>query len=209
MRFKMISTTVIAWAALAIIGTPHDTHADDFLWLGVNPSSGWADQSNWLNLDDPFLGGYPDGPDHNAFITIPGRVEIMADPAAGECTPMRVCNVNVNNGEVRVWTCMTVGCKLTIKPGASLSINGGGKLILTGNDVNHEIGGYLRLTTAGAILRIEGDATFDPFTQGGGDPMPGNVQGKNNDAMVQIKRGKTLTNNITFCGNMKIMSWPF
>ncbi len=208
MQFKMISTTVIAWAALAIIVAPN-AHADDFLWLGINPSSGWTDQANWLNLDDPFLGGYPDGPDHNAFITIPGRVEIMPDPATGGCNPMSSCNLTVN-GDLRITNCtLTVTCKLTIKPGASLSINGGGTLVLKGDDVNHEIGGDLILTASSAVLRIEGDATFDPHTQGGGDPVYGKVKGQNNAAEVQIKRGKTLTNNITFCGQMIIRSWPF
>lgn len=208
MRIRPILTAGFALIAITLTGsTP--TYADDFLWLGAVDND-WRNELNWFNTTTySFPDGYPDGPDHNAFITIPGRVEIMADPAAGDCTPMRVCNLNVNNGEVRLETCMTVGCKLTIKPNASLNINHGGELVLTGNDVNHEIGGHLRLTAAGAILRIEGDATFDPFTQGGGDPMPGNVQGQNDAAKVQIKRGKTLTNNITFCGHMKIVSWPF
>ena len=208
MRFKMISTTVIAWAALAIIAP--NAHADDFLWLGVNPSTGWTDQSNWLNLDDPFLGGYPNGPDDNAFITIPGRVQIMPDPATGGCGPMISCNLNINSGDVRIENCtLTVRCKLTIKPGASLSINSGGTLILTGDDVTHEIGGDLKLTASDSILRIEGDATFDPHTQGGGDPVFGKVRGQDDAAEVQIKRDKTLTNNITFCGRMIIRSWPF
>ncbi len=207
MRIKSILTAGLALIAITLTGSP-PAYADDFLWLGVNPSSGWADQSNWLNLDDPFLGGYPDGPDHNAFITIPGRVEIKPVPAAGGCLPLFVCNLNVNHGDLRVSTCLTVGCKLTIKPNASLSIKQGGTLALRGNDVNHEIGGYLNLTASGAILRIEGDATFDPFTQGGGDPVFGKVKGQNNSAEIQIERGKTLTNNITVCGMMIIRTAP-
>ena len=209
MRIRPILTAGFALIAITLTASP-PAYADDFLWLGVNPSGGWTDQSNWLNLDDPFLGGYPDGLDDSAFITIPGRVEIMGDPAAGGCGPMSSCNLNVNSGDLRISNCtLTVGCKLTIKPGASLSINDGGTLVLTGDDENHEIGGDLKLTASTAELRIEGDATFDPHTQGGGDPVFGKVKGQNNAAEVQIKRGKTLTNNITFCGNMKITSWPF
>ncbi len=207
MRIKSILTAGLALIATTLAASP-PTYADDFLWLGLNPPGGWTDQSNWLNLDDPFLGGYPNGSDDNAFITIPGRVEIMPVPGAGGCA-FAVCNLNVNSGALRISTCITVECKLTIKPSASLSINQGGTLVLAGDDVNHEIGGYLKLTATDAKLRIEGDATFDPFTQGGGDPVYGNVQGQKNDAKIQIKRGKTLTNNITVCGQMTIESWPF
>ena len=208
MRIKSILTAGLALIAITLAGSP-PTYAEDFLWLGLNPSGGWTDQSNWLNLDDPFLGGYPNGSDDNAFITIPGRVEIRPVPATGGCTsPIIVCNLNVNNGDLRVSTCLTVGCKLTIKPNASLSINGGGTLVLTGDGVSHEIGGDLNLTAAGAKLRIEGDATFDRFTQGGQDPAHGKVRGLDNAAEVQIKRGKTLTNNITFCGQMIIRTAP-
>ena len=207
MRIRPILTAGFALIAITLTGsTPID--ADDFLWLGINPSGGWTDQSNWLNLDDPFLGGYPDGPDHNAFITIPGRVEIMPDPATGGCNPMSSCNLTVN-GDLRITNCtLTVTCKLTIKPGASLSINGGGTLVLKGDDVNHEIGGDLILTASSAVLRIEGDATFDPHTQGGGDPVYGKVKGQDDAAEFQIKRGKTLTNNITVCGQMIIKTAP-
>ena len=205
MRIKSILTAGLALIAVTLAATP-PTYADDFLWLGLNPSGGWTDQSNWLNLDDPFLGGYPNGSDDNAFITIPGRVEIRPVPATGGCTsPIIVCNLNVNNGDLRVPTCLTVGCKLTIKPNASLSINGG-TLVLTGDDVNHEIGGDLNLTVASSTLRIEGDATFDPFTQGGQDPVYGNVKGQHNYAAIEICKGKALTNNITIHGQMTIQS---
>lgn len=215
MRINSILTAGLALIAITLTGSP-PTYADDFLWLGLNTSGGWADQSNWLNLDDPFLGGYPNGSDDNAFITIPGRVEMKSVQAEGGCHAFfSLCNFRINAGTT-VWVsgCLTISCKLTIEPSepglaeGKLIIRQGGTVVLT-DDENHEIGGLIQLTSSGSTLRIEGDATFDPFTQGGGDPVYGRVKGQNNDAEIQITRGKTLTNNITFCGQMTIVSWPF
>lgn len=211
MRIKSILTAGLALIATTLAATP-PTYADDFLWLGVNPSGGWIDQSNWLNLDDPFLGGYPNGSDDNAFITIPGRVEIKPDPAAGGCS-VSICNLKIRAGRsVVVSGCLTIGCKLTIEPAENgkkegmLIILSGGTVQLTKDDQSHEIGGLINLTGSSSRLRIKGDATFDPFTQGGQDPVHGNVKGQHNYAAIEICKGKTLTNNITIHGQMTIQS---
>ncbi|MEE9231227.1 MAG: hypothetical protein V3U86_11020 [Acidobacteriota bacterium] len=215
MRTKSILTAGLALIATTLTGSP-PAYADDFLWLGVNPSGGWADQSNWLNLDDPFLGGFPNGSDDNAFITIPGRIEIKSVQAEGGCHAFfSLCNLRINAGTT-VWVsgCLTISCKLTIEPSepglpeGKLIILQGGTVVLLDDDVKHEIGGLIQLSSSGSTLRIEGDATLDPFTEGGGDPVYGRVKGQNNDAEIQIERGKTLTNNITVCGMMTIRTAP-
>ena len=213
MRIKSILTAGLALIATTLAGSP-PAYADDFLWLGLNPSGGWVDQSNWLNLDDPFLGGYPDGPDHNAFITIPGRVELKSLQTEGGCPAFSLCGLRINAGTT-VWVsgCLTITCELTIEPSEPGLAEG--KLIILQNstvvladDANHEIGGLIKLRSSGSTLRIEGDATLDPFTEGGGDPRFGRVKGQHNYAEIQIKGGKTLTNNITVCGQMTIRTAP-
>ncbi len=215
MRIKSILTAGLAVIAITLTGSP-PAYADDFLWLGLNPSAGWTDQSNWINLDNPLLEGYPDGPDHNAFITIPGRVEIKPVPAAVGCHPISLCNLRIRAGTTLVVSgCLAIKCKLTIEPSehglaaGALIIIKGGRVVLLDDDVKHEIGGLIQLSSSGSTLRIEGDATLDPFTQGAGDPVPGHVRGEDTVASeIVIKRGKTLTNNILIHGQMTIKAVP-
>ncbi len=212
MRTKSILTAGLALIAITLTGSP-PAYADDFLWLGVNPSSGWTDQFNWLNTTTfHYPDGYPHDARDNADFATPGRVEIKPDPAAGGCSVV-VCNLKIKAGtSVVVSGCLTIGCKLTIEPSepekseGSLIIQGG--LVVLTADKEHEIGGLINLTNSSSRLRIKGNATFDPFTQGGGDPVYGRVKGQDNSAEIQIKRGKTLTNNITICGQMIIKAVP-
>ncbi len=103
--------------------------------------------------------------------------------------------------------------RLTIEPGGTLGI-ANGRVELAGDGVSHKIGGYVLLTSSTSTLLISGDATLDPFTKpfissgGGPGPQFGKVQGLNGSAEIQIKRGKTLTNNITICGQMIIKAVP-
>ena len=204
MRIKSILTAGLALIAITLAGSP-PTYADDFLWLGLNPAGGWTDQANWLNTTTfHYPDGYPHDARDNADFATPGRVEIKPDPAAGRCFVI-VCNLKIRAGtSVVVLGCVTIGCKLTIEPGGSLIIQGG--LVVLTADKEHEIGGLIILTNSTSRLRIKGNATFDPFTQGGGDPVYGYVKGQHNNATIEICEGKTLTNNITICGQMTIQS---
>ena len=210
MRIKSILTAGLALIAITLTGSA-PAYADDFHWLGVNPSGGWTDQANWLNTTTlHYPDGYPHDAHDNADFATPGRVEIKPDPAAGgRC--VAVCNLKIKAGNSVVVTgCLTIGCKLTIEPSEPEKPEGrliiqGGLVVLTA-DKEHEIGGLINLTDSSSRLRIEGNATFDPFTQGGADPVFGNVEGQHNDAVIEICGGKTLTNNITVHGQMTIQS---
>ena len=204
MRIKSILTAGLALIATTLAGSP-PAHADDFLWLGLNPSGGWVDQSNWLNLDDPFLGGYPNGPNHDARFTTRGTVRITSGMAVPGCDVVH--NLIVASGTHLVFSdCLIITGRLTIENGGSLTIDCGGTVELAANNMSHRIGGSIFLACSTSILRISGNATLDPHTPPGQDPNFGKVRGQHNDAAIRICKDKTLTNNITICGMMTIQS---
>ena len=212
MRFQTILTAVIAWAALAIIVTPN-AHADRYLWLGA-VSENWSNELNWFNTSTfDYPDGYPNDPSDDARFSVRGAVRITSGMAAAGCDV--VCNLTIDSGTyLGISDCLILECRLTIENGGSLTIDGGGTVELAGDGVSHKIGGCILLTSSTSILLISGDASLDPFTDphsvavGGQHLQFGRVQGQNNNAQIQIKRGKTLTNNITVCGQMIIKAVP-
>ena len=205
MRVKMILTTVIAWAALAIIGTPHGAHADDFLWLGAVDND-WRNELNWFNITTySFPDDYPHGPNADVLISsIPGRgtaVVLSAEPGCEE-----VQNLTIDDCRMTITGCLRVRGKLTIKTNACLTIDCGGTLELAGNNTSHKIGGFVYLACSTSTLRISGNATLNPYTPPAGNPVYGNVQGQDNAAEIVICNSKTLINNITLSGMMVIKS---
>ncbi len=67
MRIKSILTAGLALIAITLIAS-RTAHADTFRWLGIDPELEWCNPANWLNLNDPFLGDYPDDADDKAFV---------------------------------------------------------------------------------------------------------------------------------------------
>ena len=216
MRIKSILTAGLALIAITLIGN-RTAHADNFRWLGVDPELEWCNPANWLNLNDPFLGDYPDDADDKAFVgagVFNGCVGLCGDTTIGVLVIEDDGCVFVTNGHTLTITDTgTRNGRLTIEPGGTLGI-ANGRVELAGDGVSHKIGGSVLLTSSTSILLISGDATLDPFTKrfisSGGGPRPvyGKVKGQHNSAEIQIKRGKTLTNNITICGQMIIKAVP-
>ena len=216
MRIKSILTVGLALIAITLIGS-RTAHADRFRWLGTDPELEWCNPANWLNLDDPFLGDYPDDADDKAFVgagVFNGGVGLCSDTTIGALVIEDDGCVSVTNGHTLTITDTgTRNGRLTIEPGGTLGI-ASGRVELAGDGVSHKIGGYVSLTSSTSTLLISGDATLDPFTKrfissgGGPGPQFGKVQGLNGSAEIQITRGKTLTNNITICGQMIIKAVP-
>lgn len=216
MRIKSILTAGLALIAITLTGSP-PAYADDFLWLGIDLEAGWCDEINWLNLDSRYPDGYPDDADDKAFVgaaVFNGCVGLCGDTTIGALVIQDDGCVFVTNGHTLTITDTgTRNGRLTIEPGGTLGI-ANGRVELAGDGVSHKIGGYVLLTSSTSTLLISGDATLDPFTKrfisSGGGPRPvyGKVKGQNNSAEIQIKRGKTLTNNITICGQMIIKAVP-
>ena len=217
MRIKSILTASLALIAITLIGN-RTAHADNFRWLGVDPELEWCNPANWLNLKDPFLGDYPDDADDKAFVgagVFNGCVRLCGDTTIGALVIQDDGWVLVTDGHtLTVTDTGTRNGRLTIEPGGTLRIETKGRVELAGDGVSHKIGGYVLLTSSTSRLLISGDATLDPFTKpfissgGGPGPQFGKVKGQNNSAEIQIKRGKTLTNNITICGQMIIKAVP-
>ncbi len=217
MRIKSILTAGLALIAITLTGN-RTAHADNFRWLGIDPELEWCNPANWLNLDDPFLDDYPDDADDKAIVgagVFNGCVGLCGDITIGALVIKYDGCVSVTNGHTLTITDEgTHNGRLTIEPAGTLEIGADGTVELAGDGVSHKIGGYVLLTWPTSTLLISGDATFDPFTapfiSSGGGPGPqfGNVKGQHNSAEIQIKRGKTLTNNITVCGQMIIKAVP-
>ncbi|MCH8824793.1 MAG: hypothetical protein IH984_14945 [Planctomycetes bacterium] len=205
MRPKTNLITILAFSAVTLLGQS-TTLADDFEWIADGRGE-WTDAENWKKTSGKSDRTFPNHISDSATIIGPGQCEIVPTPIAGAC--LSGCNLTIRAGAtLRVSTCLTIKCKLTIEPNGTLLINSNATVELTRDNANHEIGGYIKLTGSGATLLISGDATLDPFTPPGHDPQStfGKIQGLNNDACIAICNGKTLTNNITICGMMTIKS---
>lgn len=217
MRIRSIPTAVFALISILFMGV-RTAQADTYLWLGVDPGTGWCDEMNWINLDGLSLAGYPDDEDDKAIVGAGlsnGCVGLCGDITIGALVIQDDGCVFVTDGHtLTITNAGTRNGRLTIEPpstGGVLIIGNGGTVDLAGNDVTHKIGGDVLLTSATSVLVISGDAKLNPFSgSGDGQPHPvfGKVRGQHNNAQIQIKRGKTLTNNITVCGMMTIKTVP-
>ncbi len=216
MRSKSILTVGLALIAITLIGS-RAAHADRFRWLGIDPEAGWCNEINWINLDSRYPDGYPDDANDKAFVgagVFIGCVGLCGDTTLGALVIEDDGCVFVTDGHTLTITdAGTHNGRVTIEPGGTLGI-ANGRVELAGDGVSHKIGGSVLLTSSTSTLLISGDATLDPFTKrfssSGGGPRPvyGYVKGQHNTAEIQIKRGKTLTNNITICGQMIIKAVP-
>ncbi len=212
MRIKSILTAGFALISITLIGS-RTAHADDFRWLGIDPGAGWCDEINWINLDSRYPDGYPDDANDKAIVgagIFNGCVGLCGDTTIGALVIKDDGCVFVTNGHTLTITDTgTHNGRLTIEPGGTLGIEAG-RVELAGDGVTHKIGGDILLTSSTSILLISGDATLNPFTGPSFSAPPhfGKVKGQNNNAEIQIERGKTLTNNITICGMMIIRTAP-
>lgn len=204
MRFKTILTAIIAWAALAIIGSPN-AHADRYLWLGA-VNENWSNELNWFNTSTfDYPDSYPNGPSDDARFSVRGTVRITSGMAAFGCHVVQ--NLTIDSGtHLVIHHCLIIKGRLTIEKGGSLTIESVASVRLAANNMSHPIGGWIFLAGPSATLRISGDATLDPHTPPGQNPDYGEVRGLHNDAAIEICNGQTLTNNITICGMMTIRS---
>ena len=204
MRFQTILTAVIAWTALAIIVTPN-AHADRYLWLGA-VNENWSNELNWFNTSTfDYPDGYPSGPYDDARFSVRGTIRITSGTTPSGCDVVR--NFRIDSGTCLVIPhCLIIKGRLTIENGGCLTIGCAATVVLAANNMSHRIGGAILLACSSSIFRISGNAKLDPHTPPGQNPDYGKVQGLHNDAVIEICRGKTLTNNITVCGMMTIQS---
>lgn len=147
---------------------------------------------------------FPNHTDDNAFISGVGCCNVK--PVAA-FQYLNVQNLYIGNGAtVSITGWLAINRKLVIKAGGTLSIDGG-IVKLTENNASHEIGGQIKLTTPGSTLLFTGDSILNPHTPPGGRKTElGHVIGQNHTAVIEIAKGKTLTNNIVIHGPMSIRS---
>lgn len=205
MRPKTNLITILVFSAITLLGQS-TALADDFKWI-ARDNGQWTDAANWIKTSGKSTRTFPNHVTDSATIIGPGLCEVVPTPIAGAC--ISGCNLTITSGNtLTVTTCLVITCKLTIEPNAYLLISANAYVELSGDNINHEIGGRIKLLGSNSTLRISGNATLDPFVSEGKNPTTtyGHVQGLNNDASIDICTGKTLTNNITICGMMKIQS---
>ncbi len=147
---------------------------------------------------------FPNHADDNAFISGAGCCNVK--PAA-TFQYLKVQNLFIGNGaKVSITGWLAINRKLVIEAGGTLSIDGG-IVKLTENNASHEIGGQIKLTTPGSTLLFTGDVILNPHTPPGGKKRDlGHVIGYNHTAVIEIAKGKTLTNKIVIQGPMSIRS---
>ena len=177
-------------------------NADDFEWVAQTGGE-WRHPDNWRKPSGGTDRMFPDHADDNAFIS-----------GAGCCSLKQVAfqylsvqSLFIGNGAtVSIMGWLAINRKLVIEAEGTLSIDGG-IVKLTGNNVSHEIGGQIKLTTPGSTLLFTGDAILNPHTPPGGKKRAlGHVIGQSHTAVIEIAKGKTLTNNIVIQGPMGIRS---
>ncbi len=178
-------------------------NADGFDWVAQTAGE-WRHPANWKKSSDAHERMFPNHADDNAFISGAGCCNVK--PAA-TFQYLKVQNLFIGNGAtVSITGWLAINRKLVIEAGGTLSIDGG-IVKLIENNASHEIGGQIKLTTPGSTLLFTGDVILNPHTPPGGKKRDfGHVIGQSHTAVIEIAKGKTLTNNIVIQGPMSIRS---
>ena len=177
--------------------------ADGFEWVAQTAGE-WRHPDNWKKSSDADDRMFPDHADDNAVISSAGCCNVK--PAA-TFQYLKVQNLFIGNGAtVSITGWLAINRKLVIEAGGTLSIDGG-LVKLTEDNASHEIGGQIKLTIPGSMLLFTGDVILNPHTPPGGKKRDlGHVIGQSHTAVIEIAKGKTLTNNIVIQGPMSIRS---
>ena len=147
---------------------------------------------------------FPCHTDDNAFISGAGCCNLK--PAAA-FQYLNVQNLFIGSGAiVSIMGWLAINRKLVIEAGGTLSIDGG-IVKLTEDNACHEIGGQIKLIAPGSTLLFTGDVILNPYTPPGVEDRDlGRIIGQNHTAVIEIAKGKLLTNNIVIFGPMSIRS---
>ena len=177
-------------------------NADDFEWVAQKGGE-WQHPVNWKKPSGGTDRMFPNHADDNAFVSGAGCCSLK--PAAFQY--LNVQNLFIgNDATVSIMGWLAINRKLVIEAGGTLSIDGG-IVKLTENDASHEIGGQIKLATPGSMLLFTGDAILNPHTPPGAEKgYLGRIIGQYQTAVIEIAKGKTLTNNIVIQGPMSIRS---
>lgn len=178
-------------------------NADGFEWVAQTAGE-WRHPANWKKSSGGTDRMFPDHADDNAFISGAGCCNVK--PAA-TFQFLKVQNLFIGNGAtVSIMGWLAINRKLIIEAGGTLSLDGG-IVKLTENNATHEIGGQIKLATPGSTLLFTGDVILNPHTPPGGKKRDfGHVIGQSHTAVIEIAKGKTLTNNIVIQGPMSFRS---
>ena len=177
-------------------------NADDFEWVAQTTGE-WRHPANWKKPSNTNDRMFPCHTDDNAFIS--GARCCSLKQSAFQY--LNVQNLFVGNGAtVSIMGWLAINRKLVIEAGGTLSIDGG-IVKLTENNASHEIGGQIKLIAPGSTLLLAGDVILNPHTPPGAEKREiGRIIGQNHTAVIEIAKGKTLTNNIVIQGPMSIRS---
>lgn len=178
-------------------------NADDFEWVAQTGGE-WRHPANWKKPSSRTSDRmFPGHADDNAFISGAGCCSLKQ----ATFQYLSVQNLFIGNGAtVSIMGWLAINRKLLIEAGGTLSIDGG-IVKLTEDKTNHEIGGQIKLIAPGSMLLFTGDAILNPYTPPGAEKRDiGRIIGQNRTAVIQIAKGKTLTNNVVIQGPMSIRS---
>ena len=176
--------------------------ADDFQWV-ADTTGEWRHPANWKKPSNTNDRMFPSHIADSAFIS--GAHCCSLKQVAFQYLDVQSLFIG-DGATVSVTGWLAINRKLVIEAKGLLSIDGG-IVKLTEHNMSHEIGGHIKLIAPGSTLLFTGDAILNSYTPPSAEKREvGRIIGQNHTAVIEIARGKTLTNNIVIHGPMSIRS---